>query len=129
MSDCIEWQGSRNQQGYGRRFVEGRNQRVHRLVWIEANGLIPEGMELRHTCDNPSCYNLEHLLLGTRADNMRDRTERGRDPNRIKTHCPFGHEYTQENTYVYNGKRSCKQCKSRRKKEASTTTRNKRGST
>lgn len=30
--------------------------------------------------------------------------------NAVKTHCPKGHEYTDENTYVWNGKRSCRQC-------------------
>lgn len=32
----------------------------------------------------------------------------------LVTHCPQGHEYTDENTYVYNGSRSCKQCNKER---------------
>lgn len=32
-------------------------------------------------------------------------------PRKLKTHCPQGHEYTEENTYVYNGVRSCKVCR------------------
>lgn len=30
--------------------------------------------------------------------------------NKVKTHCPQGHEYTESNTRVYNGSRSCRRC-------------------
>ena len=35
-------------------------------------------MVLRHTCDNPSCCNIEHLVVGTQKDNVRDMIERNR---------------------------------------------------
>lgn len=47
----------------------------------------------------------------TGVDNMQDRLVRGRNPNAVKTHCKKGHEYTPDNTYVYNNMRSCKKCK------------------
>ena len=34
----------------------------------------------------------------------------GGSRQKAKTHCPQRHEYTVENTYVYNGKRSCRAC-------------------
>jgi hypothetical protein len=34
-----------------------------------------------------------------------------------KTHCPQGHEYTEENTYVSRNKRHCKQCAAARHTE------------
>lgn len=41
------------------------------------------GLVARHTCDNNWCINLEHLLPGTQADNLRDMRERNRQgPNR-----------------------------------------------
>jgi hypothetical protein len=89
---------------------------LHRLVFCEAHGLTLEdiaGRVVRHTCDNPRCINPLHLLIGTRADNNRDRAERGRsakvvpsrqrltdaqcleiqvryDPTRIGTKAPNG---------------------------------------
>ena len=30
--------------------------------------------------------------------------------NAYKTHCPEGHEYTDENTYEWGGSRNCKAC-------------------
>jgi hypothetical protein len=35
----------------------------------------------------------------------------------LVTHCPQGHEYTQENTNVYKGSRSCKTCARNRARE------------
>lgn len=113
---CIEWTGATNGAGYGVRRINGRNVLVHRYVYEQECGPIPDGLELRHTCDNPPCYNTEHLIPGTHAENMRDMVERGRahnfaDTNGIKTECPAGHEYDDENTYIYKGKRGCRKCR------------------
>lgn len=59
---------------------------LHRLVYCEANGLLLAdiaGQVVRHTCDNTRCVEPTHLLLGTRADNNRDRAERGRSAKRV----------------------------------------------
>lgn len=87
---CIEWAGAKTTAGYGTRRVNGKNRYVHRLTYCEAHGLSLESIEglvVRHRCDNPRCYRIEHLELGTQADNMRDRAERGRvsrDPERTR---------------------------------------------
>jgi hypothetical protein len=111
---CWEWQGARDERGYGRLRVNDRQTRAHRAMWEQAVGPIPAGMCVLHHCDNPSCVRLEHLYLGTDADNKRDVRERHRGANaltyRPRSHCPQGHPYSPENTRVHESKRYCRAC-------------------
>lgn len=75
--DCWEWFGARNF-GYGYMSVDGRKTKTHRLSWEFANGPIPDGLCVLHTCDNPPCCNPDHLFLGTQADNMADMCNKNR---------------------------------------------------
>jgi hypothetical protein len=43
-----------------------------------ANGPIPEGLCVCHTCDNRPCCNISHFFLGTRTENLEDMTAKGR---------------------------------------------------
>lgn len=76
---CIEWTGPCNEGGYGRVCLN-KNTRVfaHRLAYEIDRGTIPEGMCVLHVCDNPPCCNIDHLQLGTKAENNRQAAERGR---------------------------------------------------
>ena len=75
---CLEWQGPVDE-GYGRiGIAPGRTERAHRLAWTLANGPIPPGMCIRHTCDNRRCCDLNHLLLGTKQQNAQDMVDRDR---------------------------------------------------
>jgi DNA-binding XRE family transcriptional regulator len=67
-------------QGYPYIKRDGKSWRMHRWLWTEKHGDIPEGMVLLHSCDNPRCINLEHLSLGTQADNIADMIAKGRGP-------------------------------------------------
>lgn len=83
MSDCIEWDKSRNikdgnRLDYGQVRVGDKMKKAHRVAWESAHGPIPDGLLVLHKCDNPPCVNVEHLYLGTHADNARDRESRGR---------------------------------------------------
>lgn len=50
----------------------------HRVAYELKNGPIPDGLLIRHTCDNPPCINPNHLLTGTHQDNCDDMMSRGR---------------------------------------------------
>lgn len=92
---CWEWTGARKQpqqaasSGYGVVKRQGKFLLVHRLVFecVKGGALRPALIThnyrrtrsiVRHRCDNPCCIRPDHLWSGTQADNMRDRTARGR---------------------------------------------------
>lgn len=68
----------RNKDGYHNIVRNKRKTLVHRAVYEDNFGPIPEGMVIRHSCDNTSCINPEHLILGTHQDNVNDRVQRNR---------------------------------------------------
>lgn len=76
-SDCVEWVGARSADGYGQKHIDGKTMYVHRLAFTERHGRQPEGV-VRHVCDNPACYNPDHLVEGTKKQNSEDMVERGR---------------------------------------------------
>lgn len=78
--NCWLWLG-RTRGGYGRIAEAGRGSRVmsaHRVSYELAYGPIPDGLDVLHICDNPSCVWPEHLRVGTHTDNMRDMALKGR---------------------------------------------------
>jgi len=78
---CLEWQGCKAKDGYGRVNCNGRPRLAHRVAWVMAHGPIQNGLNVLHHCDNPACcdaINAGHLFLGTHADNMADMTSKGR---------------------------------------------------
>ena len=79
---CRIWQGSVDRYGYGRVALHStdhkrRQMTASRWIWTMAMGPIPDGMVVRHKCDNPPCFRLSHLELGTVADNNDDAAKRG----------------------------------------------------
>ena len=75
---CWEWTAYKTTTGYGKLRLNNRDLRAHRVAYTLTKGEIPDGLVVRHTCDNPACCNPDHLILGTQADNVADRQERNR---------------------------------------------------
>lgn len=70
--ECLIWTGAKIRSGYGTIWDGERVVPVHRWAWIAANGPIPDGAEVDHTCHNRLCANVDHLRLASRAQNMRN---------------------------------------------------------
>jgi hypothetical protein len=83
-SGCWLWLGQVNTRGYGKLYVGSRRDKTrrcavaHRAAYEAAHGPIPKGLVIRHRCDVPLCVNPDHLVSGTRRDNMADMVRRGR---------------------------------------------------
>jgi hypothetical protein len=112
---CREWTGALSgpkHHQYGTRSINGKMVKVHRYEWEQHYGPIPEGMKVLHRCDNPKCYRLDHLFLGTQADNVRDMLDKRRGRwNADDEACHRGHPRTPENTYISpQGERKCRVC-------------------
>lgn len=75
---CRLWHGATNPSGYGVIYAEGRRWLAHRYAWHFLRGPIPTGMFICHRCDVPACIFIDHLFLGTVADNQRDMVAKGR---------------------------------------------------
>lgn len=79
IAECWLWHGSyRNK--YGCHWDGKRQIAAHRFSWsLHNNSVIPQGMIVCHSCDNPKCVNPHHLWLGTHSDNNNDMVHKGRN--------------------------------------------------
>lgn len=77
---------AKDKDGYGQFSIKGRNVRAHRFSWeISRCTNIPAEGVIMHLCDNPSCVNPIHLVLGTNLMNLADMVRKGR--NKSSTGC------------------------------------------
>jgi hypothetical protein len=77
--DCWVWSTPSGRYGYlGEGGLSRKNILAHRVSWELHYGLIPDGLQVLHRCDNPKCVNPRHLFLGTISLNMQDRNRKKR---------------------------------------------------
>ena len=111
-NECWIWLRFKDRDGYGRIKVNGKRQAIHRLSYETYVGPIPEGLQLDHLCRVRHCINPDHLEPVTNAENSRrGNTGKVNNHQAIKTHCPQGHEYNEENTYRWKNQRCCRTCR------------------
>jgi len=81
---CVLWQGAVDHYGYGsikQYFPDGsrRTVKVHRWIMEMAEGrLLHPAETILHLCDNPPCFRVSHLRIGTIAENNADARAKGR---------------------------------------------------
>lgn len=120
---CWLWSGRIREDGYAEIDVGNKSPFAHRVAYELTVGPIPEGMEIDHKCHNIDilciggkacqhrrCVNPAHLEAVVPSVNTRRAHAR-------KTHCRFGHPYTEENVIVRkteNNTRKCRICHNQR---------------
>lgn len=67
-----------HQSGYIEKWIDGKRYKLHRFIYEQIHGKIPNDLVIRHKCDNPTCINPDHLEIGTHEDNVEDRVVRNR---------------------------------------------------
>lgn len=111
-TDCWNWTGNLNTDGYGR-FWDGENRRhvqAHRWSYEKLRSAIGPGLQIDHLCRNRRCVNPDHLEPVTpRVNTLRSTAVTA--AHAAKTHCPQGHEYSAENTYRNAAGRHCRICR------------------
>jgi len=126
---CWIWTGKPTSNGYGRFGLDGNMIAAHRASYLLFVGPIPEGLELDHrchtddtecpggsSCPHRRCVNPEHLEPTTHLENVQ--RGRGGQLQLARTHCPQGHPYDADNTFMRaDGARGCRICRNDRSRK------------
>lgn len=112
ITGCWIWKWGKTTEGYGEIFFNGKTQYVHRVsAFIYLNFDLDPWKSVCHKCNNPSCFNPEHLYIGDDKTNGEDRAKK-------ITHCKHGHALIPGNVYYAKNskypKRQCRRCKANR---------------
>lgn len=87
-NECMECiSHCKDTNGYTLIFYNGKLKRLHRAIYEKFYGNISEGKVIRHSCDNPYCCNIKHLIVGSQQDNVNDMWERNRQRDYTKNNC------------------------------------------
>jgi hypothetical protein len=116
---CWEWTAGKGDNGYGHFHIRiGLRIGAHRMAWsLFNNQPFPEGLQAMHSCNNKGCVNPMHIVPGTAKQNIQDALrdglkKTGKDhPLGARSHCKFGHEYNEVNTYWSGSGRVCRECR------------------
>jgi len=119
---CWLWKGEILKDGFGRFEAQGRRAAegairfaANRAALFLATGRpLTAGMSVSPTCGTRACVNYAHLVEQWPVDSTSDSIERERHLAFVKANrdaCPFGHEFTEENTIHESGSRRCLECR------------------
>lgn len=108
-TECWTWTACVREDGYSKFQVQYETVYAHIFSYVNiSEQTVPEGFTIDHLCRTRHCIRINHLEAVPHIVNI----NRGLTSyhNKIKTHCKHGHEFTPENTRIYNGGRYCITC-------------------
>jgi hypothetical protein len=108
---CWTWAASHKPSGYAQIWGKGTMLFVHRWMYEQVHGAIPEGFQIDHLCRNRGCINPDHLEAVTARINILRSDAPGAKAVRTGF-CKRGHPFSGDNVYVRpsSGTRRCKKC-------------------
>jgi hypothetical protein len=118
-SGCVVWIADLTNAGYGRftwKSPDGTVRGAHRVAYHVLVAPVPADKVIDHLCRNRTCIRPDHLEVVRQRENVMRSPIAPGAINAAKTHCPQGHEYSPENTYLYTFKtrstttRMCRTC-------------------
>ena len=116
-TNCWVWKLKPTDTGYGIYNTHSKVFKAHRVSWRIFKGPLTDGLVIDHMCKNRMCVNPAHLREVDSHTNTMENSNWFVALNKLKTHCPSGHEYTEENTRLkpqtINPEllgRQCKEC-------------------
>lgn len=124
VAGCFIWRGSTKGRGYPQFSWPGykNKPRTHRFFYSLFHGPVPKGLFVCHRCDNPQCLNVQHMFLGTPAENTQDMVVKGRSWGQKSLVCRNGHFRDAESTRFWNRNgrhyKACMKCVKAARKRA-----------
>lgn len=106
---CLEYNGYRNENGYGQFRDANKLLRVHRIAYSELIGSLANDEVVMHLCDNPACSEPTHLKKGTQEENIKDMWSKNRAHKSDLKTCINGHDYPIDRPRAID-KNRCREC-------------------
>ncbi len=82
-TDCWEWQGFIEKNGYGHASYKNKTIRAHQLSYLLFTNDIDEDLVICHSCNNRKCVNPKHLRQDTYYSNSIDMVDNGNQSKQI----------------------------------------------
>jgi len=109
LSQCWVWTGPVDGDGRATVYNQDKQWTVPRLLFTIEFGPLSERVVLYSACGVPRCCNPNHYLPVNRGPIRRPKTSFFTP--QVAPRCRYGHALTPANTYVYQGKVMCRDCR------------------